>query len=308
MVFDVVVTERTTYIANFKDPISVSVEASVNGDGGTTEITGDKSYAGEVTFVANPQTGYKFTRWTNGGETVSTEPHYTTIVTGDLNLVANFEKMSVAPSEPETTGLDVNLTMISDDDELIYGLEGAIGTFSAPYATLIPENVDVYYALKSDLDGTNALHLIHYNTSATSTVIPANQGVILVGNFNVNTTVHMIPATDEQAGRMVNNVFSNTATGSVVMQTGDYVLARGEQGIGFYQATGTLKPNKAFLRLGSASGVAAFRLVVGETTDLNSTVTIINPDAPIYDLSGRRVMQTVKGGVYIQNGKKFIVK
>jgi hypothetical protein len=308
MVFDVVVTERTTYIANFKDPISVSVEASVNGDGGTTEITGDKSYAGEVTFVANPQTGYKFTRWTNGGETVSTEPHYTTIVTGDLNLVANFEKMSVAPSEPETTGLDVNLTMISDDDELIYGLEGAIGTFSAPYATLIPENVDVYYALKSDLDGTNALHLIHYNTSATSTVIPANQGVILVGNFNVNTTVHMIPATDEQAGRMVNNVFSNTASGSVVMQTGDYVLARGEQGIGFYQATGTLKPNKAYLSLGNTSNVSAFRLVFGETTDLNSSVTIVNPDAPIYDLSGRRVMQTVKGGVYIQNGKKFIVK
>lgn len=31
-------------------------------------------------------------------------------------------------------------------------------------------------------------------------------------------------------------------------------------------------------------------------------------NAPIFDLSGRRVMNTVKGGLYIQNGRKFIVK
>lgn len=31
-------------------------------------------------------------------------------------------------------------------------------------------------------------------------------------------------------------------------------------------------------------------------------------NAPIFDLSGRRVMKTVKGGLYIQNGRKFIVK
>ena len=33
-----------------------------------------------------------------------------------------------------------------------------------------------------------------------------------------------------------------------------------------------------------------------------------NTDAPVYDLSGRRVVKTVKGGLYIQNGKKFIVR
>ena len=31
-------------------------------------------------------------------------------------------------------------------------------------------------------------------------------------------------------------------------------------------------------------------------------------DAPIYDLSGRRVQHTTKGGVYVVNGKKFIAK
>ncbi len=30
--------------------------------------------------------------------------------------------------------------------------------------------------------------------------------------------------------------------------------------------------------------------------------------APIYDLTGRRVMKAVKGGIYIQSGKKFIAQ
>lgn len=29
-------------------------------------------------------------------------------------------------------------------------------------------------------------------------------------------------------------------------------------------------------------------------------------NAAVFDLSGRRVMAPVKGGVYIQNGKKFV--
>ena len=45
----------------------------------------------------------------------------------------------------------------------------------------------------------------------------------------------------------------------------------------------------------------------GETTAIDA-VEVVNPNAPIYDLSGRRVLSTVKGGIYIQNGKKFIVK
>jgi hypothetical protein len=45
----------------------------------------------------------------------------------------------------------------------------------------------------------------------------------------------------------------------------------------------------------------------GETTVIDA-VEVENANAPIYDLSGRRVLTTVKGGVYIQNGKKFIVK
>ena len=46
------------------------------------------------------------------------------------------------------------------------------------------------------------------------------------------------------------------------------------------------------------------------TTGIEETIVapVFNASAPIYDLSGRRVNNAVKGGIYIQNGKKFIVK
>jgi len=57
----------------------------------------------------------------------------------------------------------------------------------------------------------------------------------------------------------------------------------------------------------STQGVLRFNF--GGTTAIESVLNnSADAIAPIYDLSGRRVMNTVKGGIYIQNGKKFIVK
>jgi hypothetical protein len=119
----------------------------------------------------------------------------------------------------------------------------------------------------------------------------------------------MKPATVERATDISNNMFAHTAGATTTTVAGDYVLAKHNQGIGFYEANagGTLAMNKAFLRMGT-SNVAAFRLVVDEEVTAIDGVTTEKADAPIYDLSGRRVLNTVKGGIYIQNGKKFIVK
>jgi hypothetical protein len=57
----------------------------------------------------------------------------------------------------------------------------------------------------------------------------------------------------------------------------------------------------------SAASAFKFRFENG-TTAIESVLNGTNANAPIYDLSGRRVMNAVKGGIYIQNGKKFIVK
>ena len=66
--------------------------------------------------------------------------------------------------------------------------------------------------------------------------------------------------------------------------------------------------HKAYWYIPAGTQTAGFRFG-GNTTAIESVVApSFDANAPIYDLSGRRVVNAVKGGLYIQNGKKFIVK
>lgn len=50
------------------------------------------------------------------------------------------------------------------------------------------------------------------------------------------------------------------------------------------------------------------RLDKGESTSISAINRILDEDAATYDLSGRRVKTLKKGGAYIKNGQKFIIK
>jgi hypothetical protein len=93
-----------------------------------------------------------------------------------------------------------------------------------------------------------------------------------------------------------------------------YVLGNVD-GIGLYKAQltdGSFLNNagKAYLPASAVSTTAqALRFTFGGTTAIESVLNnSTDANAPIYDLSGHRVMNTAKGGIYIQNGKKFMVK
>ena len=201
--------------------------------------------------------------------------------------------------------INVTLAKISDTDRLLYGLTGYIGSFGATYATELPDGVEAYYATSKDNMGYITLTpCVATGTSAKG--VPANFGVILVSQ-NQNITLN--PASGH-IDTPANNVFGNSASEAVVMGDNCYVLANGDDGIGFYLAIKgtTLKTGKAYIQLPNSSQTSALRLVLDETVTGINGVATEKADAPIYDLSGRRVLNTVKGGIYIQNGKKFIVK
>jgi len=181
-----------------------------------------------------------------------------------------------------------------------------MGTFSAPFATVVPAGVTAYYVTAEGKNNDYA----QITTAATEgQAIPANQGVILVGSEAGN--VVMLPATTESPVTISNNQLGNTAGAAKSLAgQGHYILMGGAQGAGFYNwASGTLAMNKAYLDGSNVSAANAMKLVWNaETTGIETLVPATDVNAPIYDLSGRRVLNTVKGGVYIQNGKKFIVK
>lgn len=211
---------------------------------------------------------------------------------------------------------NVKLNTIKDTDECIInlGVGNGVGTFSAPFATLLPTGVKAWYAVEKSANGA----LLEV---AEGEAIPANQGVILVGEPGISNAL-MIPAKTngtETIANIENNLFLHTAGTTHTLEAGDYVLGNrvyidGEyftKGAAFYQGTiGTvLSKNKAYIQLGSNSNVKAFGLDFGgRPTGIDAIATDGDTSLPVYDISGRRVSQLQKGGIYIRGGKKFIVK
>lgn len=180
-----------------------------------------------------------------------------------------------------------------------------LATFSAPFATVVPEGVTAYYVSTAD------------NTKATmkaieaGKAIPAKTGVLLTSE-SVDA-VTMVPATDETIATIENNKLGNSAGADKTIADGDnaYILAKGDNGTAFYKGTigSTLKANKAYLTLNEAGAPEAISMNFGgNVTGINQIVNAEQNNAPVYDLTGRRVVRTVKGGLYIKGGNKFIAR
>lgn len=182
-------------------------------------------------------------------------------------------------------------------------------TFYAPVAVEVPAGVTAYtVTINGEWATLNAIE---------GGVIPAETGVILNGeagtyNFAITTSDALI---DKGA---LEGTFATTYVAKDA-----YVLSKqiieGEEVVGLYKATlnqlsNTAFQNNAFKAYLPATAVTsnakALRFNFGDTTGIEETIVApaFNANAPIYDLSGRRVMNAVKGGIYIQNGQKFMVK
>ena len=182
---------------------------------------------------------------------------------------------------------------------LITGLDDnqSICTYSSTKAFRVPAGVTAYYATEKDANNIVRLKAV------PDGIVPANQGVILVGD--VNKTQAMLDVDYRTEVTAESNIFSNTASGATAMGDNCYVLANSTEGIGFYHATAgtTLSQGKAYLDFsGSFSDE-------GPTTGISSINADGNAEnAPLYDLSGRRIAAPFGRGIYIKNGKKYFVK
>lgn len=241
----------------------------------------------------------------------------------NVNLICEANASSVFAFQEVSYPNNVKLNTIKDTDVCLHniGVGKGIGTFSAPFATLVPEGVTAYYAASKTANGATLAVM-------EGQAIPAHQGVILVGDIVDKSHIEyslMVPAKTDGSeiaadATIEGNLFCHTAGTTHVLQLGDYVLGNRvkidgkyfTKGIAFYQGTvGTVAgKNKAYIVLGADSQVKAYALDFGGEVTHITGVENNASDAglPVYDLSGRRVSQLSKGGVYIRGGKKFIVK
>lgn len=140
--------------------------------------------------------------------------------------------------------------------------------------------------------------------------VPANQGVILKAAMGVSeVTVKVVNTADA----IDNDLKGTNAEMTDLSQV--YVFGRDKvtRHVGFYTAAGDapLPANRAYLDKPAqeAANAVAMNFGDGTVTNINTAISAQSTDnAPIYDLSGRRVQRTVKGSLYIKGGRKFMAQ
>lgn len=254
---------------------------------------------------------------------------------GDQSLINNYQngaKFTIEPLEDGYVRLkDGNGSVMHDDgshqlcawsdgDASVWqivpatDIEVALNTVDgASYAT-----VYLPFAVQVPGDGVTKLYTgeiagNQLNMTAQNGVVPAEKGYVLCNtSAAASTTLTISSETGSISG---TNNLQGTLTGITFGDRRSY-LVLGESNsngtIGFYTPSERLNAigkNKAYLDASSVGTSAnAIALNFDDVTTGISLTEINGENAPVYDLSGRRVQRTVKGGLYIQNGKKYIVK
>lgn len=173
-------------------------------------------------------------------------------------------------------------------------------TLNLPYASKLPEGVTAY---KAGNVVDNDLNITVYKNAGD--VLPANTPVLLTATSAGEKTFAPAPyAAAEGTG------FQGTLSAKAVTATNTYILSKnGGETVKFFaldETNNTINANKAYLVV-SGGAAQALNFNFGNTTGIqNAAVEGVNANAPLFDLSGRRVVKAVKGGIYIQNGKKFV--
>lgn len=140
--------------------------------------------------------------------------------------------------------------------------------------------------------------------------VPANQGVILKAAMVVSkVTVKVVNTADAIDNDLKGTNDEMTDLSQVYVFGRDKVTHH----VGFYNASGddALPANRAYLNKPAQEAVNAVAMNFGDgmVTNVNTAISAQSTDrAPIYDLSGRRVQHTVKGGLYIKGGRKFMAQ
>ena len=133
------------------------------------------------------------------------------------------------------------------------------------------------------------------------TEIPAEEGFLLKGN---PSTVYTLKATSGVSP--ITNLLIGTLTATEV-PAGSFVLASRSDIFGFYPTASGLEipAHKAYLP--STTSPSRMLVIAGETTGISTLETEDQNQQTIYTLQGTRA-SSLHRGLYIQNGKKIIIK
>lgn len=180
-----------------------------------------------------------------------------------------------------------------------------------PFAVEMPSGVTANKASVSAEAGTVTLESMLGD-------IPANTGMILRSEgTTTNATLTILSESEiSDLANVDNNALSGTNVDIALDGTSNaeyYVLGKDKTNgrVGLRNPSSSVSKipmNKAYYHTQTPQ-MNMLMFVMGEATGIDHVKdTTTNNAGDIYDLSGRKVVKMLKGGIYIQNGKKFFAK
>lgn len=209
----------------------------------------------------------------NGACFLFLEPEFTVDLNTNDNLVASFATLALP--------FDFKVASSNANDAKLYS-----GAYNASTGTL--------------------------DMTAVEGVVPASAGVVIKSDSKA-TSIVLTANTKSAATALTGNQLVGTTEEIAFSELTDKLVfgVTAQNHVGFYAAGGSaaLPANRAYLPTSVLGGENAVAMNFGgNVTGINAVVKVDKANAAIYDLTGRRVTRTVKGGLYIQNGSKFVAR
>lgn len=209
----------------------------------------------------------------NGACFLFLEPVFTVNLNTNDNLVASFATLALP--------FDFKVASSNTNDAKLYS-----GAYNASTGTL--------------------------DMTAVEGVVPASAGVVIKSD-NKAANIVLTANTKYAATALTDNQLVGTTEEIAFSELTDKLVfgVTAQNHVGFYAAGGSdaLPANRAYLPTSVLGGEKAVAMNFGgDVTGINAVVKADKANAAIYDLTGRRVTRTVKGGLYIQNGSKFVAR
>jgi hypothetical protein len=185
----------------------------------------------------------------------------------------------------------VNVTLNDGGDGHYYA------TFCAPFSYTVGDGASAYTLAK---EGN------YLTPSLVNGEVTAGTPVLLKGTSGTAT---LTIGSGYAATPLTTTSLTGTYTAATIDGATDYVLGINNGVVGFYHWNqNTLGANRAYVTAATAAAsVKGFVINWGYETKITETTEKTEGSEGLFDLSGRRISKAQKG-LYIQNGKKVMVK
>lgn len=259
------------------------------------------------------------------------------------NLIASIEDLDVDKNANVVTGTknigvdnttdweikSANTTTITNDQYLVvrltrstiagcfFGLKQITLYNGYRFATTATSNIDnvaTFSASSPVTFSSDATAYIAINSNDTQVTLSPLNGALAAGQGAIvskATTGDIYAYVSTEATDKRNNQLVGSGDATKELTDGNYYIFNKQGNDAVFSplnnTSTTLAANKAALKT-TTTGGQALTLDFGSVTGINTTTTAMPATNATFDLSGRKVSGKLPAGLYIKNGKKFIIK